>query len=62
MLKRILSLALALLMLLSAASSLAEISPLSAQEIEEARRMISLSDGDQPWREGDAVLETMNAV
>ena len=62
MLKRILSLALALLMLLSAASSLAEISPLSAQEIEEALRMISLSDGDQPWREGDAVLETMNAV
>ena len=34
MLKRILSLALALLMLLSAASSLAEISPLSAQEID----------------------------
>ena len=62
MLKRILSLALALLMLLSAASSFAEISPLSAQEIEEALRMISLSDGDQPWREGDAVLETMNAV
>ena len=62
MFKRILSMLLALVLLSSALSALADISPLTEAEIAGTRSLIAMDGDIVGWRQGDSVNASMNAL
>lgn len=62
MFKRILSILLALVLLSSALSALADVSPLTEAEIAGARSLIAMDGDIAGWQKGDPVNASMNAL
>lgn len=62
MLKRSLSILLAIALLFSAIAALAEVSPLSQTEIADTRALIAMDGDIQGWQTGDPVSAEMNAL